>query len=302
MPPLLRRRIGQQLALRHLRLASNYSTREIASRWGGQLGFVYVCGYPKSGTTWVSQMVASYLGLPTPEGIVLPIGFKSVVHQHWEHRPAFDRAIYVIRDGRDVMVSLYMNLMKNYVARKARLAEWGRLSLVERGLLEHIDWSWRHARRFERILGSDFDPWDTRANLHRFIDAEMDEPFLPIVRVPWQEHVSSWRRLGKETVFVRYEDLLADTRAALTAVFTRHLGTEPDAELVDLAVRRCAFERQTGRRRGTEDRTKFARKGMAGDWKNHFTAEARRVFQRRAGELLIAVGYETDDSWARQAA
>ena len=41
----------------------------------------------------------------------------------------------------------------------------------------------------------------------------------------------------------------------------------------------------------------FSTARIAGDWKNHFTEEDRRVFKEEAGELLIRLGYEEDLDW-----
>ncbi|MGD6818501.1 sulfotransferase domain-containing protein [Metabacillus sp. 113a] len=39
------------------------------------------------------------------------------------------------------------------------------------------------------------------------------------------------------------------------------------------------------------------REGKTGGWKNHFTEEHKRRFKEVAGDLLIRLGYETDDHW-----
>jgi sulfotransferase 6B1 len=39
------------------------------------------------------------------------------------------------------------------------------------------------------------------------------------------------------------------------------------------------------------------RKGIVGDWRNHFSEEHRRVFKQVAGDLLIRLGYENDTDW-----
>jgi sulfotransferase 6B1 len=39
------------------------------------------------------------------------------------------------------------------------------------------------------------------------------------------------------------------------------------------------------------------RKGIPGNWRDHFTEENKRVFKEKAGELLIHLGYEADFSW-----
>lgn len=39
------------------------------------------------------------------------------------------------------------------------------------------------------------------------------------------------------------------------------------------------------------------RSGKIGGWKEHFTAEHRRLFKEVAGDLLVTLGYEQDDRW-----
>ncbi len=39
------------------------------------------------------------------------------------------------------------------------------------------------------------------------------------------------------------------------------------------------------------------RSGKTGSWKEHFTAEHKRIFKEVAGDLLIRLGYETDYDW-----
>jgi hypothetical protein len=37
--------------------------------------------------------------------------------------------------------------------------------------------------------------------------------------------------------------------------------------------------------------------GVAGDWKNAFTEQAKQDFKAVAGDLLIELGYERDNDW-----
>ena len=73
-------------------------------------------------------------------------------------------------------------------------------------------------------------------------------------------------------------------------------GAEPDHHAVSAAVQRYEFTR-VGREAGTEDRTKFRRKGIAGDWANHFTREAGEIFDAIAGDALVDLGYAADRRW-----
>ena len=39
------------------------------------------------------------------------------------------------------------------------------------------------------------------------------------------------------------------------------------------------------------------RKGIAGDWENAFSERDTEIFKETAGDLLIGLGYEKDDTW-----
>lgn len=41
----------------------------------------------------------------------------------------------------------------------------------------------------------------------------------------------------------------------------------------------------------------YFRKGIIGDWKNHFTEDHKKLFKEVAGQLLIQEGYEKDLEW-----
>lgn len=117
--------------------------------------------------------------------------------------------------------------------------------------------------------------------------------------------VSSWRRdmeahlrcVERYPVFAcGYERLLSDGPAVARELF-QFLGLAHDDHLIEDLITRSSFRFYTGRDRGQEDRKRFYRKGVAGDWKNHFTEEDKRAFKALAGDMLIQLGYEKDVSW-----
>jgi lipopolysaccharide transport system ATP-binding protein len=121
-------------------------------------------------------------------------------------------------------------------------------------------------------------PLRTRLQNRRF-DAGMiylmDE-FLPRV-------VAIQRSWADEPV-IQYEDLLTDDLAILRQTFAG-VGLEVQDERLDRAVRANRFRRQTGRRRG-EEAPEHLRKGIAGDWRNHFTDRVSAEFEARFGDLV----------------
>ena len=93
-----------------------------------------------------------------------------------------------------------------------------------------------------------------------------------------------------------YETLLTDGRDVVRGVLD-YLGLPYDEELLTRLLDRSSFRYYTGRDPGQENRKRFYRKGIAGDWENHFSAEDKRIFKEIAGDLLIQLGYEKDLDW-----
>lgn len=251
--------------------------RFIITHWGRQFPMYTVSEYPKSGGTWLGRMIADCLEVPLPQRFRLPLAMPCVVHNHWTYDRRFTHPFYLYRDGRDIMVSFYFHRMR-VIARNKDVND--RLA----------------GKRYERLFGKGYDPQDVRRWLPRFIEHEFAHPRDS--RVTWARHVESWYDPDRTHVaYLSYEDLLADTRATLTRAVEHVAGRRIEPWRIDMAVEKFSMARQTGRAPGEEDRSSFIRKGISGDWKNHFTREAAEIFHDRAGATLIALGYETDQRW-----
>ena len=90
---------------------------------------------------------------------------------------------------------------------------------------------------------------------------------------------------------LRYEDLHAEPGPQLTRVL-QFLGLDASPEIVSACVDACDFGSLSGgRERGQENLKSHFRKGIVGDWRNHFDADTLAMFDAEAGELLDALGY-----------
>ena len=79
---------------------------------------IFLCGAPRSGTSWISDVLSYYYNLPRPKHYRLPILFDSVVHTHKILDPEkYKNTFFVVRDGRNAYLSYY------YMIRKALLAD-----------------------------------------------------------------------------------------------------------------------------------------------------------------------------------
>jgi hypothetical protein len=260
---------------RLLRAGSHHATMALGRALPGAFPFVYLTGNPKSGTTWIGQMVADYLRIAFPRGAIMPIGIPAVIHGHYHIRPWMREVVYVMRDGRDVLTSLYF-----FTVRPVPEGENPRLQPALARMFPGL-------RNKERV-------WE---NMPGFIRAQARNPHASDMN--WAEHVEHYFRAKRPGVTgVRYEDVQSDAFADVDRMIRELRGEEPDEDRVRWAVEKFTFEKQAGgRRAGQEARTNFFRKGQVGDWRNHFTREAARAFHECYGETLIRAGYETDASW-----
>lgn len=96
---------------------------------------------------------------------------------------------------------------------------------------------------------------------------------------------------------VTYEALKANPLDEMGRVL-REMGFDASEEIVAYIVAVGSFENMSGGRSvGEEDAASGRRKGIVGDWRNHFTEDHIRSFKERYGHLLIEYGYEKDNSW-----
>lgn len=233
---------------------------------------IYVLGYIKSGTNWLCHLVSTALEMPILEvwKTNLPALAPRVHHMH-RFIPldsARRRTIYIMRDGRDTMVSGYFHFVREGGATGSQL---------------------------ERQLGRPLAVDKIRENLADYIRFMIANRSATL---DYRSHLLEWKRHRDDYATVRYEDLLTDPAGELTRALRQVTGAEPDRERIDLAVASHDFSRVTKRQKGTEDHGDFVRKGISGDWRNHFTREAATVFHDYAGDLLLDLGYETDRDWA----
>jgi hypothetical protein len=114
----------------------------------------------------------------------------------------------------------------------------------------------------------------------------------------WPSHIKEWHEPGRPNIsYLSYEQLLESPMQTLTDALLTFLPEVDENRLIQ-AINRYTFLNMSGRQPGEEDRADMVRrKGVAGDWKNHFTPEAAEVFDHYAGDVLIDLGYVSDRNW-----
>ncbi len=166
--------------------------------------------------------------------------------------------------------------------------------------------SWRRILPEARVVSTTRDGRDCYVSLwfHLYPDRE---PLAADNRADFlgriQGHAATWRdtmaKFRKDDAehpgrhfAIRYESLLDDAEGEMTRLFD-WFGCNTSAATVAEVVQRNAFSVASGGRwPGEADPRSFLRKGIAGDWKNHFDEECNRLYCEIAGEALTAAGYE----------
>ncbi len=164
----------------------------------------------------------------------------------------------MIRDLRDTLISLYFSLKISHPLLTSRHSKWRRI-------LNVVD-------KEEGLL------------------LLMDE-MLPRAA----NKQLSWLH-APDTLFLKYEELLTDEYTAFTQIIA-YCQIQIDPQELHAIIQNNSFENRTGRKRGQENLSAHQRKGIVGDWRNHFTEQMKEEFKKRFGDVLIKTGYEHDLNW-----
>lgn len=247
---------------------------------------MYIVGYPKSGNTWFCFLLAyclntEYDDLDAPgihptndyqrryvKGGLAHTSYQNQIGQILKtHRQesegilSGEPLIYLIRDGRDVMVSYYFYRHTYINSRKSGIFKrW----LVKIGNL------------FSLSSNTNAKYQDFSTFLERYTDE-------------WLTHVSTW--LDRQpTAVIRYEDLKTAPEDTLNKLFEQ-LNVSVAPEIIHQALEIFDFKQLSQRKAGEEDRSSFFRKGIVGDWQNHFSTADLEFFQQKAAKVMNQVGY-----------
>ncbi|MGE0614872.1 MAG: sulfotransferase domain-containing protein [Bacteriovoracia bacterium] len=107
----------------------------------------------------------------------------------------------------------------------------------------------------------------------------------------WRGFYEAWEQISI-TYKVTYESLHSDPKAALKSIL-KYLDFEASDALIDEAIEVFSFESLTGRRKGSEEKGNVAfRKGVVGDYQNHFGPLHQKVFREVCGEIASRWNYK----------
>ncbi len=261
------------------RAAAHRGFREYGSRYPHPL--LFVAGMPKSGTTWLERMLSAYPGY---QDLLIPAATFAELRGEAGH--LFELPAHAFARLRRCLVLTKMHCPGSS----------GNASVLREAGAPHVI-----LYRDPRDVAVSYvhyvkdTPWHEDFPALRDLSLADALQFFLRRRLPefahwmrsWQEH-----RDPDNSLMLSYEELLADPTAALTRIL--HLfGLEAGEDLVRDLVERNRFEasRSSGEGGG------FFRKGVAGDWRNHFDETLKHTFREVDADLLVEFGYEAGSEW-----
>ena len=237
---------------------------------------IYHCCVHKTGSQWIRKILSDrrtfmYTGLrpyhyqsrlkngdrrdikdrtfvePFPRRTIVSPIYINYEHFHKMPKPERHKAFFIWRDPRDVLVSWYFS---------TKISHPNKQSDVHRDHLRSVSES--------DGLAYGIDLLKSRG----LFDA-----------------LSSWQAANDpHVIVVRYEDLVGESAPGEFRRLFNHLEIPFPDEILAQLLDDYSFKKLSGRKQGEEDTSSKFRKGIAGDWKNHFDGGLSRKFAEAIGQ------------------
>jgi len=253
---------------------------------------IIICGYPKSGNTWLTRLTAEVVGCPVVgfwcepfnneesiEGLERKSDYQCFkAHHSFEemnhtlscYGNGSEKIIYVIRDPRDVVVSA-----SHYFYIQPRFKQLRRImSVTTLGL--NIYNKLFHTRKYKL---------DTLTEA--IINGTTKMPWL---HVPWKEHVSGY--LNSDALIIKYEDLKEDALREVKRI-CEFLNIKRDDDSLTESIEIQSFESKKKKllERNNIRNANFLRKGKSGEWKKELSNKNKELIHDEIGNVLEKLGY-----------
>lgn len=233
---------------------------------------IFISSYPKSGSTWATRLLADILD--SPSGGCMPSEDSKEVATEGQDRPG----PYIVRKGHFVLID---DDTGPVVPRLHRLA-WRQLAG------ERIVFLVRDPRDI-CVSGA----WHWRQTPEKFLDRMIKGDVARCGR--WDEYCDKWMtKLDFDENFTAlvYESLLANPIQCIPRVLS-DLDILWNHKIVYTVVKRQSFATRKAQigNDPKELRRNNMRKGIVGDWRNHFTPEMNDKIWDEFGWMMERLGY-----------
>ncbi|NEO99690.1 MAG: sulfotransferase domain-containing protein [Symploca sp. SIO2E9] len=248
---------------------------------------VLVVGYPKSGNTWLTRLVAELINCPVKGFFEQPnnpeISIEGSTRQSnyvvFKGHQSFDKIcqkiqhnnlIYVVRNVHDVAVSganffeFYpTNLVNKVICKSPILGDlyYRQTFISEKGKI----------RKMIRTL-------------------DKGDSSVPWCQIPWDEHIIPYLTNG--VLVIKYEDLLANPEVECQKILS-HIGINRSGQQMREAIKNQSFGtiKEKFKSNNQKKHEAFLREGKSGGWKQKLTVKQQKFLTNRFFDTLNSLGY-----------
>lgn len=228
--------------------------------------------FPKSGGSWIASMLGGVLGRPVRDIYVRPgfDAFDILKHPWYQDAVALDFPPDSVIKSHELPDSPLIDFVSDYV----HLARDGRDVVISKWFYEK-DFCLKN--ELSPDLGQSFDD------------------YLETTARQWSDYVEAWN--GRAGSLIHYERFLTEPVRELRELAAKLTGHNYPEDRIQAVVADHTKEKFAAALKPVFKHNTFVRKGVAGDWKNHFSERNIATFKAVAGETLILMGYESDLAW-----
>ncbi|XP_053555340.1 sulfotransferase 2B1 [Bombina bombina] len=235
-------------------------------------GDIVIVTYPKSGTTWMQEILTLIYSKGDPE---LATTIPNWVRAPWLEHTYFKDTLSEGEGPRIITTHLPSEvLFPSLLNSKAKVIYIARNP-------KDVAVSFFYFHKMAKFLQ---DPGSFPEFLERFLEGKVNYG-------SWFEHVKGWhkQRRNLDLFYITYEEMQKDLRRSIKRV-CRFLGCPMYSAEVDKVEQHCKFSvmSQNAMVNYTlipynimdHNQSKFMRKGVVGDWMQHFTQEQNSHFDK----------------------
>ncbi|KFD53172.1 hypothetical protein M514_05882 [Trichuris suis] len=284
---------------------------------------IIILSYPKSGTTWVSEIVSQLCHSEKAKA-----------------RPLHERVPWLEMESSYIWVRFYWFWHMVTKVLRLRSSEGDeKMEIEPRMWFSHLPLelmpkpviegkckvvyvcrnpkdtavSYYHFHRMARFLGQqdiawdDFFPLYTSGNSMQMKFVKSPPPKGDPISVycgSWFEHVTSYWKLSKlnpNMLFLKYEDMQLDLRSQIQRLIN-FLDVDPTSEMIENVIQMVQFSTMKSNRKSNREGvwlfnqnvSEFIRKGEVGDWKNYFTVAQSETFDKIYEYRMKSTGIDFD--------
>ncbi|XP_068704974.1 sulfotransferase 1B1-like [Montipora foliosa] len=251
---------------------------------------VFVVSYPKSGTTWVQEIVWQICngGEVSEEKIGRRFPYLEYANAPGRLRRDFE----ALPNPRLIKSHLYANVIPKGSDENSR-CKYIYVARNPKDVVVSYFYFVQSFTRLELNVENRFHgPWEFFVDL--FIEGNVGYS-------KWTDHVLGWwqQRNDPTVLFLKYEDLQKDLPSNVRTI-AKFLQKPLSDELINRIAEQCTFKgmmKNSSNYKQTDEDDNIAqtlRKGVVGDWKNHFTPEMDERFDKEVIGKLSGSGLEFD--------